>query len=166
MKKFCYLLLILLMLAGCSAPVYETLGDVVHVGGTQSQPRQVLLAFVEDACLLTSTEDDRLYLCQGYTMTLQTGPCGDLAETILTLSGKEMGDITVLQSLCGDHKRHDFVWITNGEEGEMLCRAAILDDGQFHYSLTVMASTEDAADLTATWNELFSTFCLEEKESA
>ena len=166
MKKFCCLLLILLMLSGCSAPVYETLGDVVHVGLTQGQPRRVLISFPEDASLLTASGEDRLYLCNGYTLTLQARPSGDLADTVLALSGRNMEDLTVLESLCGDHKRYDFVWITNGEEGELLCRAAVLDDGQFHYSMTVMASTEDTADLKDTWNALFSSFCLDQKESA
>lgn len=161
LKKVLLVLMVLFLLTACSEPVYETLGNVVHVGGNPAQPRQVLLSFPEDASLLTMSGEERLYLCDGYTMTLQNCDAGDLGATVLWLTGKKLTDITMLETVCGDHKRKDFVWITNTEEGQQVCRGAILDDGVFHYCLTVMAPGEDAVDLRQTWNALFSSFCLE-----
>lgn len=165
MRKILCVFAIMAIMTGCAAPVYETLGDVIHVGGRGVQPRESILSFPEEASLLTSSGDDRLYLCDGYTLTLQTHTDGDFAATVMELSGRDLSDLTVLESVCGDHKRSDLVWVTNGEDGQIVCRAAVLDDGNYHYSLTVMAKAADAADLTETWNSLFSSFCLETEKT-
>lgn len=153
--------LILGLLTGCGAPVYETLGDVAHVGQSQEPTRQILLTLPPDAKLLTFSGEDRLYLCDGYTLTLQTFPAGDLAATARQLSGREMNALTCIESVCGDHDRRDLSWTTMADEGQMVCRGAILDDGNFHYCLSVMANAEDAAELQEAWSRLFFSFCLE-----
>lgn len=166
MKKFLCFLVITLMLTGCSAPVYETIGNVVHVGSHDAAPRQIMLALPADAAVLTASGTDMLYTCSDYTMSLQTLPAGDLASTVKTLSGYDSAQLTLLQSRCEDHSRYDWVWVAAGEEGDVLCRAAILDDGNYHYSLCVFADADTAADLTDTWNELFQSFCLDTQPEA
>ena len=166
MKKVLCMLLLALLLTGCSEEVYETMGNVEHVGQTQIQPRQTVLTFPQDAAVLTAADGDILYTCAGYTLGLQTLPAGDLPSTIRTVSGFDMTNLTLLESCCGDHKRYDWVWVAAGERGDVLCRAAVLDDGNYHYSLFVSADAELAGELTETWNALFSSFCLAQKESA
>lgn len=166
MKKWMYFLIAALILTGCAAPTFETLGDVAHVGGQASLPRQILLALPVDAAVLTATGTDMLYTCTDYTMSLQTLPSGDLSATVRALCGYEADQLTVLQSQCGDHGRYDWVWVAAGEEGDVLCRGAVLDDGNFHYSLCVSADADAAADLTDDWNELFQSFCLDSRNEA
>lgn len=166
MKKAVCFLVLVTVLAGCSAPVYETMGNVDHVGSNDALPRQMTLALPEDAAVLTASGTDMLYTCSEYTMSLQTLPAGDLASTVKTLSGYDLAQLTMLQSQCADHGRYDWVWVAAGEEGDVLCRAAVLDDGNYHYSLCVSANADAAADLTNTWNELFRSFCLDTQSEA
>ena len=164
MKKAVWILALLTVLAGCSAPTFETMGNVVHVGQSDAEPRQTKLSLPADAAVLTASGTDMLYACADYTMSLQTLPAGDLAATVRTLSGYDASQLTVLQSQCDDHSRYDWVWVAAGEEGNVLCRAAVLDDGNYHYSLCVFADADAAAYLTETWNELYSSFCLDTQE--
>lgn len=160
MKKAVILLVLALTLTGCSGAVFETLGDVAHVGGVQAQAREVILEFPADAAVLTAAGSDALYLCEGYTLSLQTQASGDLAATVRSLSGYDIGQLTVVESSCGDHQRYDWVWAAAGENGDVLCRGAVLDDGNFHYSLCVSADAEEAGSLSAAWTALFDSFCL------
>lgn len=164
MKKAVCFLALLMVLSGCSAPVYETMGNVVHVGQNNAVPRQIVLSLPADASVLTASGTDMLYTCTDYTMSLQTFHSGDLPATVRTLSGHEPAQLTIMQSQCNDHSRYDWVWVAAGEEGDVLCRAAVLDDGNFHYSLCVFANADDAAELTSVWNELFRSFCLDTQQ--
>ena len=159
MKKLIFVCLLLMMLAGCHAPVYETIGNVAHVGQNDAVRRQILLTLPDDATVLTASGTDLLYACQDYTLSLQTMPSGDLAATVHTLSGFDASQLTLLHSCCNDHDRYDWVWVAAGENGDVLCRGAILDDGDYHYTLCVSADAD--ADVTDAWNELFRSFCLE-----
>lgn len=162
MKKCIIVLFFVLLLTGCSAAqTYETLGDVEHVSATLPDPQQIMLQLPTDASVLTSAANEgTMYLCGDYTILLQTLQSGNLPATVQTLSGFTPERLTMLQSRCGNHDRYDWVWTAAGEAGDTLCRAAVLDDGVYHYALTVMASAEDAGSLTDDWNELFSSFCL------
>lgn len=164
-KAVCFLAL-MLVLNGCSGPTFETMGNVVHVGNQDAVPRQMTLALPEDAAVLTASGTDMLYTCSEYTMSLQTLPAGDIAATVRTLSGYDSSRLTLLESQCGDHSRYDWVWVAAGEAGDVLCRAAVLDDGNYHYSLCVFADEDAAADLTNVWNELFHSFCLDTQEES
>ena len=164
MKVAVSIILLLAVMTGCHAPVYETMGNVVHVGQQQVHIREVLLDFPEDASVLASAGTDTLYICDGYTMSLQNFQSGDLAATIRSLCGYDKEKLTVMESKCGDHKRYDWVWVAAGEEGDVLCRGAILDDGFCHYSLCVSADAKLTGDLSQTWNELFESFCLASQE--
>jgi hypothetical protein len=162
LKKVICILLMLGLLSGCSGEVFETIGNVVHVGQEERLPRVIAIRLPADATVLTSVGEDRMYVCNGYTMSLQTLPGGDLNETVRTLSGYEANRLTVVKSRCGDHDRYDWVWVATGECGDVLCRAAVLDDGNYHYALTAVA--DENVMPTDAWNGLFSSFCLETNE--
>lgn len=164
MKRIVCVLVLVLVLSGCSAPVYETMGNVVHVSDQDELLRPIKLALSADAAVLTASGTDLLYSCSGYSISLQTLPSGDLPATIRTISGYEPEQLTLVHSTCGDHSRYDWVWVAAGEEGEVLCRAAVLDDGHHHYSLCAYADADAVAELTELWNALFASFCLEDGE--
>ncbi len=162
MKKIWIWLLITVLLTGCSAGgSYETLGTV-----PQEKPpapmAKVTLALPEEAAEnVWQTEEGTFYDCQGYTLSLQTFASGDLPKTVQTLSGFRPDKLTVLESGETGCRRYDWVWIAAGADGDVLCRAAVIDDGNYHYCLSAMALAGEAGDLTETWNGLFGSFRLE-----
>lgn len=160
MKKILLLLLLSLLLAGCGTQTFETMGDISHVSATEPAPRKMTLSLPEDASVLTAFGEDTLYTCDDYTITLQVLQAGDLSATVSGLCGYEATDLTVMETVCGDHTRYEWVWTAAGEGGDMVCRAAVIDDGNYHYSLCVMADAETAGSLTDDWNALFASFCL------
>lgn len=163
MKKICLILLMIGLLSGCGqVETLETLGEITHVSPTTPQVRQVVLATPDHALLETAVSDAgmRMYACDGYTMVLQTFSAGDLEATVRTLSGYAPENLTILETVCGDHARYDWVWTAAAAEGDMICRGAILDDGNYHYALCAIGLSENARMLQAGWNDLFDSFCL------
>lgn len=162
MKK-CLILFLALLLCGCAAaPTFETLGHISHTNPTIPKLQKVVLSLPEDATKsVMSNDSDTVYHCQNYTIVLQTMASGDLSATVDAISGFSPHQLTMLQSRCADHDRYDWVWTAVGEGGDVVCRAAVLDDGAYHYSLQVFASAQEAGDLTEAWNALFQSFCLE-----
>lgn len=162
LKKWITIGICAILLTGCATPTFETLGDIPHQQVAAPLPQKVVLKLPENAVqAVWSEESETMYLCQDYTVHLQTLDSGDLKSTIRQLSGFDKDRLTLVESRCGDHDRYEWVWIAAGEGGDVLCRCAVLDDGNFHYALTVTASTEAAGALTEEWNGIMSTFCLE-----
>lgn len=164
MKIIGIILLLSVLLTGCdAAQTMETLGDVDHISPSRAVISDVSLLLPADAALETSVEEGgvSVYLCEGYTMVLQTFSSGDLTATIRSLSGFSPEALTVMESDAGAYTRYDWVWTAVAEEGDLVCRGAVLDDGGYHYTLCVMAPANDAGTVTESWNALFGSFCLE-----
>ena len=162
MKKCWVIGVLVLFLTGCGASeVFETLGNVVHEGGELPAAAEVAVQLPEEAAAeVFGSAEGTLYECEGYTLVLQTLASGDFARTVRTLSGFQPEKLTIVESRAGEAKRYDWVWTAAGEDGDVRCRATVLDDGNYHYCLSAVAEAENAGQLTAQWNELFSSFCL------
>ena len=155
MKKIIAVLALGLLLTGCGGQLtLETVLDTYETPAAQAQ--QVELTLPEDAALATigSADTGKLYLCDGYSVTVQTVGAGDLDHTLRQTTGFAKEQLTVIQTHVGDITHYDCVWSALGEEGEQTCRGVILDDGCYHYVVTVMADAEIAGQLTETWNEI------------
>ena len=50
--------------------------------------------------------------------------------------------------------RWDWVWTAAGEGGDAVGRAAVLDDGVYHYCVSVMAEAGEAGALETQWSAL------------
>lgn len=164
MKKWVVVLLSVVFLAGCgSAETFETMGQIDHVSATKPTLRSVTVTLPEDAYKEVSDSDTgvTLYECEGYSIYLQTFDSGDLKATIRSVSGFAPENLMVMESTCSDHTRYDWVWTAVAEEGELVCRGAILDDGGYHYSLCVVGDAKAAGKFGDAWNTLFSSFCLQ-----
>lgn len=145
-----------LLLTACSAKeTFETVDDE-FAAATDVQAKQICLQLPDDAAspAMESEEAGSLYLCDGYTITVQTVPGGDLSETLRKTTGYSADNLPVMETKYGDVSRYDCVWTAAGETGDQVGRAAILDDGSFHYVVTVMAAAEDAGRFTNSWPEL------------
>ena len=162
MKRGILFLLVLLILTGCSSATWETLGDIPHQDVAAPAMQQVLLTLPEDSAeAVWSGENERMYLCEDYSIHIQTLDGGNIASTVQELSGFSPKNLTIVESRCGNHQRYEFVWTAVSEEGDLISRCALLDDGNYHYALTVTAAASDVGVLTDQWNTLMGSFCLE-----
>ena len=154
-----FILLTALVLAGCSqAPAAETVMDVLEEP-VLAQPREVRLELPGEtvACAMES-DSGRLYLGDGYEVMVQTLPGGDLDATIRSLTGFSREDITVMQT-GQEPKRWEFAWAAAGERGERVGRGVVLEDGSYHYCLSVLQDADDD-DCQIIWSQVFATFSL------
>lgn len=155
-KKVFVLLLLVALLSGCKTQeTFETVEDV-PVEEVMAVPQQFFAIFPEEAATPTFQSDtEELYVCENYTVSKQILESGDLERTIQTITGKSKEELDVIQTLQDTYDRYDFVWTAAGEEGLHLGRACILDDGNYHYTLTTMSKEESFDELRETLQEMF-----------
>ncbi len=158
MKRILLVLLMSLLLAGCAeAELGETVADVWQEAVTVAAPRETRLELPGEAVACAMESDTgRLYFGDGYEVMVQTLSSGDLDATIRSLTGFDREDITVIQSQ-NDPKRWEFAWASAGEGGERLGRGVVLDDGNYHYCLTVLQDADDD-DCQIIWSQVFNSF--------
>lgn len=163
MKKIGCLFLIGLLLTGCSAAeTFETIGPVQHVQNEVPVMADVELSLPESAVVQTIAGQDAVYECDGYMLLLQTLSSGDFKTTVQTLSGFLPEHLTIIQTGADGIKRYDWVWTAAGEEGDVLGRASVLDDGNYHYCLCVVAPVDQSTALSETWSQLFGSFGIQQ----
>ncbi len=163
MKKLIWVVLLILLFTGCGqAPTLETIGNPC-VAQEHVEPKQMMVELPEAlaAPLIKSEENGTLYLCEGYTLTLQALDGGDLNTTIKACTGFEKDALTVIETAQNEFSRYDCVWTMAGEKADEVGRLAILDDGNYHYVLTAMAPSESSADVQEVWYEIFDSFTLD-----
>ena len=158
LKRWIGICVLALLLCGCRAEeTLETVSDEWLVPA-MAKPREISVHLPEDAVTPVLEQDDRrLFMGQGYEIMLETLASGDLNGTIRTLSGYDREQLTVLETRQGDADRYDFVWTTAGEVGDRLGRAVILDDGEYHYCMSVLRNPGDSQ---VTWKSVFGSFSL------
>lgn len=162
MKKLGIIVLVMIMLTGCSAAqTFETLSDA-YSPQEPAQQRNVLLTLPDEAAAqVISSDNGTLYLCDGYEVVQQILPSGDLSATLLELTGYEKDRLTIVETGLTSAARYECVWTAAGEAGDIVARAAVLDDGCYHYCLTVMANAESAGKLQEVWQSIFISYGLD-----
>lgn len=157
MRRVLTVLLLALCLTGCGAQeTFETVEDMYQV--EEAAVCQQFVASLPDEAAAPTFQDDsgaELYVCQGYTISKQIFPAGDLENTIRTLTGKSSEELQVIKTTQGTYDRYDFVWTAAGEEGLQLGRACVLDDGNYHYALSTLAQEETAGSLQKTFSDMY-----------
>ena len=154
--KFIWIwVLLALTLTACAAEeTFETVSDE-QVLSVMAQPREIMLELPENAAApVLENEEQQVYLGEGYELMLQTCPAGDLSGTVRGLTGYEKDKLTLIQTQWQDVTRYDFVWVSAGEAGERLGRGTILDDGAYHYCLTLLRD----ASCEGEWEPVFASF--------
>ncbi len=161
MKKMMFLAALCLVLTGCGGEqTMETLADEL-AEPVMAQPREVGVRLPDNAVApVLESDTEQVYFCEDYEIIIQTLSSGDLEETVQTLSGYEKEELTVLETLQDGVKRYDFVWACAGEEGDLLGRAVILDDGSYHYCMSALRPAEDTENTQIVWKDVFSSFTL------
>ena len=151
-----------LLLSGCAAQeTFETLSDDYDISA-MAQMQQLQLTLPEDAAVTTMENDEtgKIYLCDGYSVAVQTMQAGDLNKTLRQVTGFSKEQLTVMQTRKDGITRYECVWSAAGEGGDQVCRAAILDDGSYHYAVTVMAEQAAAGQQTKTWQSILDSITL------
>lgn len=162
MRRIFAIALLGFILVGCGdTAVLETLGQIQHQPDAAPTMAVLQLDLPESAALQTlGAGTDRLYECDGFTLSVETLTGGDLTRTVRTLSGFDPEKLTILETAT-DIRRFDWVWSAVGDNGDLLCRAAVLDDGNYHYCVCVFAPAGSTGALSQQWNELFASLRLE-----
>lgn len=153
MKKLFAIMLMPVLLLGCTAePVMEQVEDVY--APLQPEPAQLRVNIPDNASVLTAAGvgAETLYFCDGYTLTVQTLTGGDLNRSLQLLTGYQRDSLTVLQTLRNGSACYSCAWTSAGEGGDQVGRLVLLDDGAYHYAVTVMAPAETAGDLAQIWD--------------
>ncbi len=161
MKKLWIMMALVLMMCGCAAPTFETMNDV-YAPQQEISPQKTAFQIPNDAAAqVMENENGRLYFCEGYEIMVETHSAGDLNRTIQTLTGYAKDALTVMETSVSEIDRYECVWTSAGEAGDQIGRAVILDDGSYHYCMSVMAAAQEAGSLQDTWEELLRTFRLQ-----
>lgn len=160
MKMYVLTVLLALLLGGCAqAEVAETVADVWEEPVIAALPREIRLELPGEAVACAMESDTgRLYLGDGYEVMVQTLSGGDLDATIRSLTGFDREDITLIQTQ-QEPARWEFAWACAEENGARLGRGVVLDDGNYHYCLTVLQDAQ-VEDCQIIWSEVFNTFDL------
>lgn len=159
MKKWLLMFSAVVFLAGCgSQETFETVEDVY--APVEPQYGEVFLSLPDEAAaeVMESADGCKLYCCDGYDILLETVEAGDLNGTIRAMTGIAAENLTILETKQGDCSRYDFVWSSVSDDGEQVCRGAVLNDGAGHYCLSVQSGAGNARDLQENWNSLFQSF--------
>lgn len=155
MKKQILAVLLALGLTGCGAQqTFETVEDIAMTPEAGTMQLQLTLPEEAASPVMENSETGQIYICDGYTITVQTAPAGNLDETLLQTTGYQKENLSVIQTQKQGIRRYDCVWTCMGEAGDQVGRAVILDDGIQHYTVSVMAPAETAGQLTKTWQEM------------
>ena len=156
MKRIWCLLVVALLFCGCAGQSVETVMDEL-VLSTMTPEKEISVKLPGEAAKSVMAAEDgaELYFCDGYVLTLQTTPSGNLERTVQTLCGYEPDKLTMLQTKTGGIKRYDWTWTSAGEGSVQVGRAAVLDDGTYHYCLTVMADEASCGGLDNQWDTVF-----------
>ena len=162
MKKLWVIPFIVLFLTGCgNKPALETVTDVPDTPVVSTVQRiQIHLPPELSTPTLENEATGSLYLCDDYSVTVQTVEAGDLQKTIRNLTGMDKNDLQIIQTKQGDTKRYQWVWSATGENGVQVGRGCILDDGPYHYVLTALCDESKTEKVQAQWKEIFASFCL------
>ena len=161
MKKSMILLLISLFLTGCAGEeTFETVADEI-LQSVDAPRAEIMVNIPEEAAApVAQGETGTLYQCDGYEIAQQIFASGDLDATLRSATGYGREDLTVIETRLGKFKRYDLVWSCLGEQGDQIGRACILDDGNYHYVLSVLGEADRAGEFAEVWEELFSSYAL------
>lgn len=161
MKKLWILLVTALLLAGCGQqPVMETVEDVYRIPAA-AKPQQILVDLPKEAAMpVAEASSGKLYICEDHVISQQTLSGGDMERTVQSISGFSGDRVAMLSTEHGAYTRYDLTWVAAGELEAQVCRACILDDGDYHYVLTATTGASCANALQAQWRDMFRSFRL------
>lgn len=159
MKKLCVMVVLTALLCGCGKQDYEVRS--APCGAEEAAAPAVISICLTDelsAPVMSTQEGDRLYMADHYEVSLQTVAGGDLNATLKSCTGFDRSKLTVLETDKDGLKRYDCAFTALGEGTQNVGRLTVLDDGNYHYVLTVTADGVYAEEMSAAWQQLSDSF--------
>ena len=151
------LFLAALLLSGCGAePVYETIGNVWENDEPVFAPAGMEFAVPEDAHMevVEGSSGEKIYRIGDWELWTGTYSAGDLSATMEEITGLESGNLTVISRRVGAYDCHETAWTTTGEDGTWVARTAVIEEGGYHYALSMMVPQEDADQLGSFFSQV------------
>ena len=166
MRKLCLAAMVALMLTGCGKPEnFETMSDQYEIPEA-AQPQQTSMLLDREAVSVSRENgESKIFICDDFCAMVETFMAGDLDATIRSVTGYTKENLTVIERTTDGITSYECVWASAGEGGDQVGRVLILDDGDHHYVLSVMADAEKAGQLTETWQLLFDSFAIGQPET-
>ena len=162
MKKMLVILIVMVILTGCAAQTFEKIEDLNDVQ-TMAQPATLLVDLPEEAAApAMQGSSGTLYFCGDYDIMVEVMPSGNLDNTLQTLTGFGRNELELVQTIRCGVDCYEGVWSAAGEAGDHVGRLLILDDGSFHYCVSVMAMAEDISNCADDWNSILTSVALAE----
>lgn len=162
MKKMSLILCAMLLLCGCAAPTFETIHDESDVQ-VSAVPATLLINLPEEAAApVMRGSSGTLYFCDNYDIMVETIAAGNLNATLQTLTGFTGEELNIMQTVRCGVPCYEAAWSAAGEAGDQVGRVLVLDDGKFHYCVSVMTGAEDASACAKDWQQLLDSISLAE----
>ena len=163
MRKFVFVLVLMLCLAGCAdAPVMETVADGI-IQPVAAEPKAFSVWLPEDAAAQTMADGQtgECYTWGDCEVRIQTLTGGDIRATLRSLTGLDPERLTVMEYARDGLQLYQTVWSMTGEEGVSLGRCMVADDGAYHYCVSLV-SPEDA-DVGETYAQICASMTIGEE---
>jgi len=138
------MLVLAAVFSGCSAEVFEPMLDVYN-SGEQGTPLKMQIELPDDAAFCVMSGDTgTLYYGEHYEVSVETYPSGNISQTLYNVTGHKMEELTVMEIPVAQGNSYRCGWSAANDEGEQIGQCIIIDDGRFHYCLSVLADAEEA----------------------
>ena len=162
MKKLVMGLMLAPLLSGCGAKeTLETVADDIPLQPVLAEPAEISVRLPDNAVSpVLESDTEQVYLSEDYEIAIETRSSGDIGGTITDLTGFDPNQLTIMHTKQDDADRYEFVWVSAGEKGDRLGRAVVLDDGSYHYCMTVLRDAENQKKSQVVWSDVFSSFSL------
>ena len=161
-RTLIFVLCVMLCLSGCAVTTFETVDDPDDVQ-VIAKPAALLLDLPEDAAASAMEgASGKLYFCDDYYIAVETLVSGNLDATLRILTGYDRDELSPIQTKRCGVSCYEAAWSAVGERGDEIGRVLVLDDGAFHYCVSVMASAADASQCADAWTALLESVALAE----
>lgn len=157
LKKGIIWIMTALLLTGCAAePVYETIGNVWDNPEPVASAASMEFSLPDGAEMEVLSEESgsKSYRVGNWELWTEVYPGGDVSATLEQVTGMDADALTVIQRQVGNMDCHETTWTTTDEEGVNVARAAVIDDGNYHYCISLMVPEEDAQEVGNFFEEI------------
>lgn len=162
MKVLAVILCVLMLLSGCSEDVFETIADSDDIS-VMATPATVLIDLPDTAAIsVMEGMSGKLYFCDGYEIMVETLNSGNLDATLKTLTGFGKEEIRSVQTMRCGVSCYEGAWSSAGEAGDQIGRVMVLDDGNYHYCISMVTAAKNASDCQKEWQDILDSVSLTE----
>lgn len=159
MKKGIIWIMAALLLSGCAGdtePVYETIGNVWENEEPVSAPASIEFAVPDGAEMeAVSTDSEvKIYRIGDWELWTQALDGGDLRATFEQLTGMDWDALTVVNHPVGEKNVYETAWTAMDEEDTYIIRAAVIEEGDYHYCLSLMALEDNSRTVGQFFTEI------------